>query len=60
MAAHLRRSRASPEVALGIDAPAPAREASPEEQAQGRKNVRPRHYTGRQLSDILKRTFSRN
>ena len=74
--AYLRRSRASPEVTLGSDAPPSAGEASPEdsrrrrhqlrpercspeERTPERKNVRSLDYNGRQLSDILKGTFSR-
>jgi hypothetical protein len=46
MAAHLRRSRVSPEVILGQDAPAPAREASrrtaPEDGTSSDQTIAPR------------------
>ena len=41
-APHLRRSRASPEVTLGRDAPAPARAASPEDSPRRRRQLRRR------------------
>ena len=42
-AADLRRSRASPELMLGIDAPTPVRKASPKDSKRsGRQLLRPR------------------
>ena len=38
--AYLRRSRASPEVTLGSDAPAPVREASSEDSPRRRRQLR--------------------
>jgi len=37
----------------------PAKNVSPEKRAKTAKNVRPTHYTARQLSDILEGTFCR-